>query len=67
MKIGIPTHMLLQGTEGYIWTACGLRAGAQHEGRYGADLWLLGAWDARDVNCINCAKTKKYKTTMGKK
>ena len=50
VNIGKPIHLRV----GAGATACGL---------FGSH---MAAWDARDVECERCKKTKAYKTKMGK-
>ena len=49
-KIGKPTHFR---SGGHI--ACGLVSST-----------ALAAYDGRDVNCVRCRRTKKWKTYMGR-
>jgi len=65
-KIGRPTHLLTLhdvNDNHYTRTACGSKWWSGKNDGQGND---LGAWDARDVNCLNCGRTKAYKTMMGK-
>lgn len=53
LKLGRPTHFLRRN--GY--PACGTGSGvAKSE----------GAYDPRDVDCLNCMRTKLYRKMMGK-
>ena len=55
IRVGQPTH-LKEGTKEHVsWTACGLIGTPSH----GA------AWDPRDVDCLNCIRTREYKERLG--
>lgn len=55
IQVGKPTHLKVAGTTGpdgnrIYWTACGLIGTPTH----GA------AFDPRDVDCLNCRKTRQF-------
>lgn len=52
IKLGKPIHFRVSKDA----TACGLYV---HTDR-------LAAYDARDCSCLNCVRTKKYKTYIGR-
>lgn len=54
--IGKPTHYRI-GLSSTNQTACGL---------VGASRMARAAYDPRDVDCINCRNTRRWRTAMGK-
>lgn len=62
IRVGKPTHLEVKyDTPGHYtgsvsWTACGLVGTPTHD----------AAWDPRDVDCLNCRRTREFKQRMGK-
>lgn len=54
IQVGRPVHMRVKSNASHE-TACGLIGSSGK----------LSAWDARDVECGLCRKTKAYKKAMG--
>jgi hypothetical protein len=56
IRVGRPTHLKvpIKDEDGKVlmyYTACGLVGSATH----------TGAYDPRDVDCLNCRRTKEFK------